>query len=1274
MEKRSSFFYLLTVLLFALTSWAYGKEATINTEVSPAIISVGDISAQWQGVLEIPMWANVNASLVQNTILMVEEKTNSFRFKIDWRGKNTAGVDENALVIIKLEKESYPYSNKWNLVYEKAEEIISKAKTVDLREFFTPTMVQKEAEARYKFVVRADLPIGPSSGEKVTFINIRFSSGSTYSYLPYLLLTILHDPNGDKSYTGIVSQTQIEHTLGLKIGQDSLIADTQPELFLKATTGNLVFKPLSRNSIRIIYTPTIDLKSELNSTDSSLIGPGLGDTYVVAKNLPLKLSFSKGEKGIKLYFNIVSQEEAGLPPGKEFDIVTICSAVLRSYEDNRPIFGTWKKFEIDSEFRTELINKNMGWDNKITIDEKEKVLDLGRVYLNAKEKRGIPSKFRYKQEPQVPVTLKVSTEINPAFTRGANIITQRGKIPCEILLNHEMPGKTILEKNVLVGIDDKDCQSPPGDFFTYHVYVDRQFGSLLFITEDDKTKPADLDSLHCRSLSSNPNEYWTGKFEIKEEVVVAEVPVPKKEIPPLPEVVEIPPKEIPPKIEIPLPKKIPSIPKVPIEIPSVKEVSVPQIPVTEEIKVAKVEEEVKVVKEKPAKKKKPSKKVPEVDVEVPPVVEEVKPEIPVEIPPVKEVVVPQISVAEEIKVAKVEEEVKVVKEKPAKKKKPSKKVPEVDVEVPPVVEEVKPEIPVEIPPVKEVVVPQIPVAEEIKVTKVEEEFVPPQVIEAAPVVEIPKVVEEVPPVVIPLPIVEEVKPKVEEKVKVVKEKPAKKKKPLKKVPEVVVEIPPVVEEVKPGIPTEIPPVKEEVAVPPIPVVEEIKVARIEEKEVASQEVLPLPETVTPEVIPPEVILPQLTNSDFRDGLEYWQEVKKGGGDKKIEIINEGEKYPNVLEFIQSKVRNEKGKIGVEQRLNMDISEYVYLVVKADVKVISSSLKNDGTQGGDYPIIIELEYEDARGNITSFKHGFLYQAQINYPKVGERIARNSWYSWTSPNLIDLITPTPRVIKGVKIYGSGMEIKARVANLQLICERILPSAPEIPVIAAPEEVIPQEVIPQVPKEEPLPKVKRVKKVPEKIIAPAKVLPQAEIPVSPVIPTKVLANGDFANGLRNWEKFETGKGVSKIGVSLDSDEYPHVLEWTRVATAEGKLGVSQSLWMPVADYISLILTADVKILYSSFFGDKFVEEIYPLILELEYTDIEGNTRLWKKGFKCQGKITAPELEEMVKEKVWQPWTSGNLIRQLSPRPSVITKINIYGFGWGFWVKTANIQLIGE
>ncbi|MEW6608350.1 MAG: hypothetical protein AB1414_13050, partial [bacterium] len=589
---------------------------------------------------------------------------------------------------------------------------------------------------------------------------------------------------------------------------------------------------------------------------------------------------------------------------------------------------------------------------------------------------------------------------------------------------------------------------------------------------------------------------------------------------------------------------------------------------------------------------------------------------------------------------------------------------EIKVEVPKPVE-VKPPVPKEVPkpeiPVKLPELPPAPPKEEIKVEVPKPVEVKPPVPKELPKPEIPVKLPELPPA----PPKEEIKVEVPKPVEV--KPPVPKEVPKPEIPvklpelppappkeEVKVEVPKPVE-VKPPVPKEVPkpeiPVKlPELPPPPPPKEEEVKPA--------------VPEEAPP--AKPEEILPKLTNPDFKKGLDHWQKFEIGYGKKEIDVIKESENYPEVLEFKRTKAGREKGELGIKQRLNMDISEYVYVVVKADIKVINASLANDGIEGGDYPMTIELEYADALGEIKSFKHGFLYRKEINYPEIGECIPKDKWYSYTSPNLIDLFTPKPRVIKGVKIYGCGVAFESRLANLQLVCEQTLPVVPEPPVAIA--------VAPEIPKKE-VPITEEVK-MPEIIAERPKKIPveKKEIPAPPTQPTKLLTNGDFTIGLSNWEKIETGKGLNKISVMRDSDSYPNAFEFTRVSTEEGKLGISQSVWMPVSTFISLVLMADIKVIYSSFFGDKFVESSYPLILELEYMDIENKTHIWRKGFKYQGKITAPELEEIVKEKTWQTFVSTNLIKQLSPKPVVITKINIYGSGWGFWARVANIKLIGE
>lgn len=174
----------------------------------------------------------------------------------------------------------------------------------------------------------------------------------------------------------------------------------------------------------------------------------------------------------------------------------------------------------------------------------------------------------------------------------------------------------------------------------------------------------------------------------------------------------------------------------------------------------------------------------------------------------------------------------------------------------------------------------------------------------------------------------------------------------------------------------------------------------------------------------------LTNGDFSTGLVGWKEIRIGTANiMKLGVVKDSLEYPHVLEFRRVGAKKIRGKLGVSQLLNKDVSTYNSLVIKVDVKVIYSSLISDRFRGGAYPVTIEIEYITEDNLTAFFKRGFLYVERIKYKKIGKRIPQNQWYSYTSENLLEL-TPKPKMITRVMVYGDGFEFWARVANIQLI----------------------------------------------------------------------------------------------------------------------------------------------------------------------------------------------------------------------------------------------------
>ncbi|MEW6619771.1 MAG: hypothetical protein AB1422_10625, partial [bacterium] len=65
-------------------------------------------------------------------------------------------------------------------------------------------------------------------------------------------------------------------------------------------------------------------------------------------------------------------------------------------------------------------------------------------------------------------------------------------------------------------------------------------------------------------------------------------------------------------------------------------------------------------------------------------------------------------------------------------------------------------------------------------------------------------------------------------------------------------------------------------------------------------------------------------------------------------------------------------------------------------------------------------------------GFLYAPKINYPDIGERIEQDKWIIYTSNNLLEW-TPKPKLIKEIKLSGSGWGFHSKIANVKLMGEK-------------------------------------------------------------------------------------------------------------------------------------------------------------------------------------------------------------------------------------------------
>jgi hypothetical protein len=1009
-------------------SLAFGEEVPV--------ISLGKVCTKWKGFLNIPFWTDATISFTGITPITLPKEAISFKFGLNWRGENETRASQKCTIITRVEKETYPGSGKWELLFEEANDMISRGGVVNEEAIVTKTISQQKPEVRYKITVRAVMPFGQKIKPNSTYITVRLTSKAYYTYtsIPIIPIAILHDPNGDESYTALQPQTCITHLLSINIAGLEVKIEDQKKLLLEVQNAKIEINKVEKNTntVEIKYIPKEEITSAI-SKDPCLIGPGLGDTYILIKDLPVKFKFSKvftpaGKEIKSLTFCIVSPQEAGLSPKEGFDILLVPAASLRSYDKACPIFATWRKLDIDDEIRQQLIEMNIGWDNSVSNIEKTDVVDLGEGYLNFKDQ----TIKEYKQVNLNKVSFYSEIIMEPYFAAMAGIPISRDRILAAITLNESPINKTIPMEMLKVTLEDDDRQNIPGDFFTYHFYLDKRFGTLLLITKDDKSKPATLDSIYVRSFSSQPKEYWTEDLNI----IPVEVSIYGLVTSTTGEGIDNVNLEV--RSEDKVVKKTITKPGGTYTITGLMQ------GVKYTLLLNADGYKSKTVEIKPFFEK-------ELAREINIVLERMPPKIP-EVPPVEEVIV----------------------------KKPPALPPEVEpkelVEAPP--KEEKPLPPKEKIPnlltngnfslgLKGWKLIKIGAGKEMYAKVIRNDFTYPYAVEikrrgsmrVKGEMGIRQILNKDVSIYAQLVLKADVK--------VIYSSLESDGRRGGAYP-IQLQIDYIDEKGRhnswrhgflyakrinyPNIGERIPQDRwftyisdNLLELTPKPkIIKEIRLSgsgwgfhsRIANVQLVGSKQPPIVKEEKP--IPPtpkepkrKVEIPSLlTNGDFSSGLKAWKLIKIGAGKEMYaKVIKNDFTYPFALEIKRRGSMRVKGEMGVIQVLNKDVSKYTQLILKADIKVIYSSLESDGRRGGAYPIGIRIDYIDTADKPHLWRHGFLYAKKINYPQIGEQIPQDKWYSYISPNLMEL-EPKPKIIKEIRLSGSGWGFHSRIANVELI----------------------------------------------------------------------------------------------------------------------------------------------------------------------------------------------------------------------------------------------------
>ena len=141
----------------------------------------------------------------------------------------------------------------------------------------------------------------------------------------------------------------------------------------------------------------------------------------------------------------------------------------------------------------------------------------------------------------------------------------------------------------------------------------------------------------------------------------------------------------------------------------------------------------------------------------------------------------------------------------------------------------------------------------------------------------------------------------------------------------------------------------------------------------------------------------------------------------------------VAHFIRQGEENVPTEVGIRQVIGKDVNVYDKLYLQLDVKLLFQSLSGAGYLSSEYPLRVEVTYTDIYGKQLNWGHGFYYRDPDNENwKIvnGEKIPPFNWYTYRSPNLMELLKDTrPAHIDSIRIYSSGWNYQTMVSEVFL-----------------------------------------------------------------------------------------------------------------------------------------------------------------------------------------------------------------------------------------------------
>lgn len=189
-------------------------------------------------------------------------------------------------------------------------------------------------------------------------------------------------------------------------------------------------------------------------------------------------------------------------------------------------------------------------------------------------------------------------------------------------------------------------------------------------------------------------------------------------------------------------------------------------------------------------------------------------------------------------------------------------------------------------------------------------------------------------------------------------------------------------------------------------------------------------------------------------------------------------------------------------------------------------------------------------------------------------------------------------------------------------------------------------------------------------------------------LVENGSFQEPLEHgWDSYaeqadpKQPSGRVEIAEVTMGNEERRVAEFYRNAVNHAEVGIRQEIGYDVRDFSSVELYMAVRIVSENILGlggcGSMGSEC-PIIVRLDYRDIHGNDREWLRGLYIGEPADGWPIHgwhERVEPGTWQPFSTGNLMEELSDTPPAsIKSVRIYASGHSFHAQVTEVELLAQ